>query len=412
MTAAAADALLMELFSQPQAREDPYPVYRQLREAAPVHRSSFGPVVLSRYHDCVQALRDHRLGKGEATSGLVPGGDSSAGDVDAELRDAFFERAGNTMLFVNPPDHTRLRRLVSRAFTPGRVEALKPQVARMVSDILDRMADEGETDAMAALAFPLPVAVIGDLVGVPAEDRAAFQPLVRDAVRALDFSADPDAVRQAFVAQDRMGEYMSGLIAERRKHPTDDLLSGLIDARDRGDALTEDEMVATAILLFAAGFETTTNLIGNGLLALLQHPVELRRLRDLPILLGTAVEELLRWDAPVQLDARTVLEPAEIAGEALEPGDFVITLLGAANRDPQRFADPELFDVGRSDNTPLSFASGIHYCLGAGLARMEAATVFGQLLARFGEIRLADRPERRDNLTLRGLATLPVEVRA
>jgi cytochrome P450 len=410
---ATADTLVFQLMLTPEGRRDPYPLYRQLREAAPVLRSGFGPLVLSRYDDCVSALRDPRLGRGtslraEGDSGPVGFG---ALDADPARRQRFFEQAGNNMLFADPPDHTRLRRLVSRAFTPKRIEALRPAVQRMVDEVLDHMAGAGAVDVMEVLAFPLPVAVIGELVGVPASVRPSFQPLVRAGTAALDPAAPAEVLEDATAAMERMRAYFAELVAERRSESTDDLLSGLVAARDAGDALNDDEVIATAILLFAAGFETTTNLIGNGLLALLQQPEEMRRWREHPALAPLAVEELLRWDSPVQVNMRTALEPAELAGEHLDPGDVVIVLQGGANRDPARFDRPEELDLSRPGNAPLSFGMGIHHCLGAGLARMEGELVFNSLLARFAAIALAsEEVEWRPNLTLRGLASLPVEL--
>lgn len=403
-----AENLLLSLFVDPGVRADPYPTYRALRERAAVYRSALGPVVLSRYDDCNRALRDHRLGKGNEGGGFDLGG------VPNELRQRLFaRRSGSSMLFANPPDHTRLRALAAKAFTPRRVEALRPEVERLVGDLLAPLGDGEVVDVMAALAFPLPVAVIGELLGIPAEDRAQFQPLVRDQVAAFEPFADDEVLDRALAASDESERYMADLVEQRHHDPRDDLLSALVKAEEGDDRLSREEVVATALLLFAAGFETTTNLIGNGLLALLRHPDQLERLRADPSLVRTAVEELLRWDSPVQIDARTVLDPAEVAGERLDPGEVVLTLLGSANRDPDRFVDPEAFDVGRTDATSISFASGIHFCLGAPLARLEGQVVLDALLGRFGSIELAiDEPEWRPTLTLRGLASLPVQLGA
>jgi cytochrome P450 len=416
VTDTVADNLLLRILLDPETRRDPYPFYRELRGRAPVLRSSIGPLVLSRYHDCLEALRDPRLGRGTwaRLRGELPMPRVPAGfDVDLERTRGFFERAGNSMLFADPPDHTRLRQLVSRAFTPQRVERLRPAVQALVNDLLDAMAEAGEVDVIESLAFPLPVTVIGELLGVPPADRAGFQPLVSAGVAALDPTVDSATLERAIALQDQMAGYFAGLVAERRRQPADDLLSGLVAARDEGDALSDDEVIGTAILLFAAGFETTTNLVGNGLLALLRHPDQLQRWRADPDLARSGVEELLRWDSPVQLNARTALVPAEVAGQKLAPGDFVTLLVAGANRDPAKFGDGEVLDVGRSDNAPLSFGSGIHHCLGAALARMEGEVVFNSLLSRFGTIELAvDEPERRPTLVLRALKSLPVRLAA
>jgi cytochrome P450 len=398
------DQLLLDLLMSPEGRRDPYPLYRELRQTAPVHRSSFGALVLSRYDDCLQALRDPRLGRGNRGARL-------AGSLPDELLARQRERQQLSMLFANPPAHTRLRRLVSREFTPARVLGLRPAIEAMVARILDGIADRGEVDVMAELAFPLPVTVIGELLGVPEADRAGFQPLVRKTIVTLEFNADEAGYRAAAEATDEMGAYFADLLAKRRRDPQGDLLSALAAAPDADDRLTEPEVVATALLLFAAGFETTTNLIGNGLHALLSHPEQMAALRTHPDDAPAAVEEILRWDSPVQLNGRVALAPAFVAGHDLQPGDWVMCLQGAANRDPGRFSEPESFDVRRDGGAPLSFGNGIHYCLGAGLARAEGDVVLRALLNRFVAIEPLDpNPPWRSGLTLRGLAELPVRV--
>jgi cytochrome P450 len=397
------DQLLLDLLVSPEGRRDPYPLYRELRRTAPVYRSSFEALVLCRYDDCLQALRDPRLGRGNRGARLT----SLPDDLLARQQ----ERQQLSMLFANPPTHTRLRRLVSREFTPGRVLRLRPAIETMVARILDGIADRGEVDVMAELAFPLPVTVIGELLGVPEADRAGFQPLVRRTIVTLEFNADEAGYRAAAEASDEMAAYFADLLAKRRRDPQDDLLSALAVAPDADDRLTEAEVVATAILLFAAGFETTTNLIGNGLLALLSHPEQMAVLRADPEGTPVAVEEILRWDSPVQLNGRVALEPAVVAGQDLQPGDWVMCLQGSANRDPERFSEPERFDVRRDEGAPLSFGNGIHYCLGAGLARAEGDVVLRGLLDRFVAIEALDpNPPWRSGLTLRGLAELPVRV--
>jgi cytochrome P450 len=262
------------------------------------------------------------------------------------------------------------------------------------------------------LGFPLPVAVIGHLVGVPASDHDWFRQRVRDGAASLELSADLEVMHRAAVALGEMSDYFDGLVARRRGEPEDDLLSALIAAEDAGDRLSHEELIANVILLFAAGFETTTNLIGNGVVALCAHPAELVRLRADPSLLPSAVEEILRFDSPVQVDGRSALADTTLPdGTPVKEGETALTLLGAANRDPDRFTDPERFDVGRSDNAPLSFAWGIHHCLGAALARAEGAAVFGALLDRFSDVAVLDDPPRwRRSLTLRGLDGLTVRL--
>ena len=399
------DGLVMETLLTPEGRADPYPRYRQLRDVAPVHRSDLGAVwFLTRWADCNAVLRDPRLGKGDLN-------DDRRALFNPGLPPRQQTVMGNSMLFVNPPDHTRLRGLVSRGFTPRRMQDLEAHVGHMADVIVDRMAVEGDVDVMDALAFRLPVQVIGELVGVPPSDRDQFRTLVRASAAALEPGVTAEQVEDAEHAMAIMDDYFRSLIERRRADLEHDLVSALIAARDGEDRLSEDEMVATLILLFAAGFETTTNLIGNGLLCLLRNPDQFARLRAEPDLVGSAVEEMLRFESPVQVDARTAFEPVEIDGHRVGAGETVVTFLGAANRDPAEFVDPERFDVARDPNHPLSFAAGIHYCLGANLARLEGRIVFDRLVRRTADIEwLDDAPDWRGTLILRGVNHLHVRI--
>jgi cytochrome P450 len=401
-----ADVLLAELVATPEGRADPYPRYATLRSLAPVHRSAFGFWALSRYDDCQQLLRHPGVGKD------VSGAANSLGLTDEQRagQDRFRNDRSN-MLTADPPDHTRLRGLVTRAFTPRTVQSLRARIVALVDQLLDDLPP-GEVDVMDALAFPLPVTVIGEMLGVPAEDRPGLRPLVRSVTAVLELAVTPDALDEATAADTRLREYFSGLVAERRARPRDDLLTELIDAEDRGDQLSEHELISTAILLFAAGFETTTHLIGNGLLALLRHPDQLARLRSDRSLIRPGVEELLRYDSPVQIAVRAAYQDLSIGGDRVEAGSVVLALLGAANRDPARFRDPERFDVGRDEAAPMSFGGGIHFCLGAALARLEGQIVLDRLLDRFATMELAAVPTHRDSLTLRGLVDLRVRFTA
>lgn len=407
-----ADALIFELLATPEGRADPYPRYAQLREHWPVHRlvldvpgNSVGTWVLTRFDHCQAVLRHPRVGKDFASMQRRWGIDE--GELAAQQA---FSSERPSMLFSDPPDHTRLRGLVSKAFTPRTVEALRPHIVRLADEVLDTLGS-GEVDVMAALAFPLPVSVIGEMLGVPRADRPQFQRLVRASAAALEPFVSAESLAGANEATLEMEDYFRHLVAERRKAPTDDLLSKLIATEDGGDQLSTQELLSTAILLFAAGFETTTNLIGNGLLALLRHPAELERLRQDPSLLPSAVEELLRYDSPVQVNGRIAGETVEIDGHTFPPGATLLVLQGAANRDPARFPDPDRLDIGRADGASMSFGTGIHFCLGAALARVEGQVVFGRLLERYATIELLDdNPRYRDSITLRGLAELPVKL--
>lgn len=404
------DDALYQVFASATGLDDPNPFYRTLREQVPVHISGFGGIVFSRYDDCRALLRDNRFGNGDASPNRAFGsGPPDAMAVRKEMEERRAEQP-KSMLRLDPPDHTRQRSLVSRAFTPRRVEGLRARVAELVDERLDAMAEAGTCDAMELLAEPLPVSVISEMLGVPQTDWPEIRVLVSDLVQSLEPSATADELKKADAAGTEMWHYFAGLVALRRAEPQDDLLSALIQARDEQDMLVEGEILAVANLLFAAGAETTTNLIGNGLNALFNHPDQLERLWADPSLVSPAVDEILRFDSPVQLDGRVCLEEAEACGVRFSPGDRLLTLLGAANRDPAHFDDAERFDVGRQGEPVMSFASGIHYCLGANLAKVEGQEVFAGLIRRFERIEPAgDRPYRR-RLVLRGLEECPVTV--
>jgi cytochrome P450 len=402
------DGLLAEILLTPEGKADPYPRYAAIREHAPAFRSAMGFVVFGRYEDCLSVLRDPRFGKGEP--GAVW---EEYGLTEDEWLARFDSSATNrrSLLSLDPPDHTRLRKLVAKAFTPRTVERLRPGIVAITDGLIDRFDTASPVDVISALALQVPMAVIGEMLGVPEADRAALQPLIRTAVATLEFTPPLEQLEAAAAAARAISERFEELIADRRAHPTDDLLSELIHVEEEGDQLTHDELLSTIILIYAAGFETTTNLIGNGLLALLDHPDELQRLRDDPTLSRSAVDELLRWDSPVQLDGRQAFEDLDVQGVAVEAGQQVVTMLGSANRDPRVFEDPDRLDVGRDGPAPMSFGSGIHYCLGASLARAEGQVVFERLLDRFATIEPAwgdERPRYRDSIVLRGLETLPV----
>ncbi|MGI5237524.1 cytochrome P450 [Dactylosporangium sp. CA-139066] len=382
-------------------RRDPYPRYARLREISPIVRAADDALVVTGYADCQTVVRDGRLAH------MPPDMLAFLGFPDWREHPAL-RLMYTSMLVLNPPDHTRLRRLVSSAFTARRVQGLRPAVERMVDGLLDDLAATagGTADFVAAFAFPLPVAVIGELLGVPAADRAQFQTLVRDWTQILE-RITPEVLERADPAAAAIRDYLAGLLQERRQDPADDLLTALTQAQAADDRLTDEEVLSNASLLFAAGFETTTNLLANGLAALLAHPGQLALVPQAP---EAAVEELLRFDSPVQLSARVVTEPVEVGGVTVEAGERIVAYLGAGNRDPERFADPDELRLTRDDNGPLSFGGGIHYCLGAPLARLEAQVALAALARRFPGIELAGEPQRRDSLSLKGFTAMPVSV--
>lgn len=410
------DQLFATIFFTPEGYADPIPSYREMHETAPIHLSAFGGAVLSGYEHCRGLLRDPHFGNGDTR--VSP---SSFNQTDPDLlavRQEIAERTAQgaqSMLGLDPPDHTRQRSLVSRAFTPRTVEKLRPRIAQQVETYLDQLVADGGGDLMTALATPLPVSVISEMLGVPAEDWPGIREPVTALVASLEPGATVDELRASIEARDILVEYFNHLIEHRTAEPADDLLSALIAARDEHDKLSHAEVLAVAILLFAAGAETTTNLIGNGMNALLNHPDQMERLWADPSLVPAAVEEVLRYDSPVQLDGRTCLEATEFAGLAFDVGDRVITLLGGANHDPAHFEDPDRFEVtryaeGSTTEPVMSFGSGIHYCLGANLARVEGQEALSGLIRRFSSIEAAGGRPYRQRMVLRGLESCPITV--
>jgi cytochrome P450 len=384
----------------PEFVADPYPTYHRLRTEDPVHHSPLGFWVLTRYDDVVAALRDPRLAK-EAIASFV-----------AARFGAPVPATGLSMLDRDPPDHTRLLGLVSKAFTPRVVEGLRPRIQQIVDALIDGAAARGSMDLIEEFAYPIPVIVICEMLGVPVEDHEHFKGWSLDIARGLDLiwlGPDSEVGRRSIAARQALADYFRGLIAQRRAAPRTDLLSGLIAAEEAGDKLNEVELLATCILLLIAGHETTVNLIGNGTLALLRHRDQLERLQREPGLITSAVEELLRFDGPVQRTARIPSEDMTIGGHTIAKGEMVMPFIGAADRDPAQFRDPDRLDIGRTDNRHIAFGWGIHFCLGAPLARLEGQIAISTLVRRLPKLSLAtDAPEYRQSLTLRGLKALPV----
>jgi pimeloyl-[acyl-carrier protein] synthase len=384
----------------PRVYRDPYPTYAKLRAHDPVHWNTLGRSwVISRYRDVDAILRDHTRFSN----------DTRHRRLSREFQTPSTFPRGPSMLFLDPPDHTRLRALVQQAFTPRAIEALAPRIRQIAARLLDQIADPTAFEVMEALARPLPMIVMAELLGVHTEERVQFQTWSRQRARALEPTMTARERQEADQAADALDAYFLGLMKQRRVEPRDDLISALVAVEAAGDKLTEDELVVMLRLLLVAGNETTTNLIGNGLLALLRRPDQLRLLRSDPGLMPGAVEELLRYDAPVQVDGRTALAEMEVGGRRIQKGQGVLLLIGSANRDPEVFDQPDQLDITRQGPSHLTFGRGIHHCLGAPLARLEARIVFETLLERFGEMRLGvAKPPFRDNVVLRGLQELSI----
>ena len=377
---------------------DPYPVYTRLRERSPVHHSRLaGAFVLSRYADVDRVLRDHALFSSSPDLRKSP---------KTGYRQPLEERS---MLFMDPPDHTRLRALVNKAFTRPAINALEPRIRAIMAGLLDDIEEPNGFDLMEAVAVPLPVIVIAEMLGIPQEDRARFRIWSDQRARLLEpmlTRAEHQTAAEAWV---HLGQYFLSVIKSRQGEPRDDIMTRLVQAEDQGDTLSETEMLNMLRLLLVAGNETTTNLIGNGMLALLRHPDQLQALRDNPGLIPAAVDELLRYDSPVQMALRCAVEDCDIDGTPLRAGQDVILLGGSANRDPDAFENPDQLDFNRKKPDHISFGRGIHYCLGAALANLEGRIAFEMLLERFDSLRLlANRPVYRYNIVLRGLESLPV----
>lgn len=395
----------------PEVVADPYPLFRTLRDVDPVHHSDIvGGWVLTRFADVKACLTDTRL----SSDRITPFVRYRAGREDAPLIETLGRTLGLWAVFTDPPKHTRLRALMNRAFTTRAVERLRPRIADVVDDLLARVRDRGRMDLIRDVAWPLPIAVIGDMIGVPAADRDRFKTWSDDLATFVGSAVTtPGKYARAAGSLGAMHEYFSALLADRRRTPRDDLASALLAAEEHDDRLTEDEIIATAILLLFAGHETTTNLIGNGMLALLRAPAELARLRAQPAVATSAVEEILRYDGPSGAMTRVALEDVAIDGVNIPRGDRLFLMINAANRDPRQFEDADRFDVTRDPNRHVAFGAGIHFCVGAPLARLEAQIAVPALLAALPDLALAtDAPAWLDSLVFRGVTSLPVTFRA
>jgi cytochrome P450 len=386
----------------------PYDVYAALREQEPV--AWFEPTgqwLISRHDDVNALLRDRRLGR----TYLHVGTHAEFGHPEDPAHLAPFWRVVRSgMLDREPPDHTRLRRLVSKAFTPRTVENLRPTVERLAAELVTGLLDAGGGDLIAMVAEPLPVAVIAEMLGVPESDRHLLRPWSADICGMYELNPSREAQDTAVRACEEFSDYLRGLARLRRTEPSDDLITALVQVSDEGDRLTEDELIGTCVLLLNAGHEATVNVTGNGWWALFRNPDQLAALRADLSLLPTAVAELMRYDTPLQMFERWVLEDIEVRGVPIPRGTEIALLFGSANHDPAVFADPERLDLSRVDNPHLSFGAGIHYCLGAPLANLELVASFLTVLRRAPSLRLVREPEWNAGYIIRGLKELLVEV--
>ncbi len=390
-------------------KADPYPAYAELRATAPVHRTTLpdgrGVWLVTRYEDVLAIFKDERFVK-DWRKVMTPEQLAQIPPIPEVM-----EPLSQNMLDTDPPDHERLRALVSKAFTPRLIERMRPRVQAIADVLLDVVEDRGEMDLIDDYAFPLPITVIAELLGVPSEDRNKFREWSDAAVSG---NATKEYLEKVLIPHmQAFTDYLRALFKEKHKHPREDLISALVRAEEAGEKLNEDELLGMVFLLLVAGHETTVNLIGNGTLALLRYPEQFRKLREDPSLIKPAVEELLRYDGPVETSTeRFAKEDVVIGGTVIPRGEMVLVVIAAADRDPERFRDPDALDITRVDNRHLAFGKGIHHCLGAPLARMEGQIAIGTLLRRMPELRLKEPPESlawRPGMVLRGLQSLPVE---
>jgi cytochrome P450 len=404
----AADPLSLDHLVEAEQRANPYPFYHRLRAAAPIHHDEMYGWVFSRHADVVAALREPHMSaeRSQLSSVEIP---EAVRELVAPAKRAFMRQ----MLFIDPPDHTRLRSLVNKAFTPRAVAAMREQVQAIVDELLGEIEARGQTaDMIEQFAYPLPVVVIAQMMGVPRADHAQFTAWTSELGALIGGSAlTPERAPQALSAVLQMMAYFRQIIADHRANPREDLLQALLDAEDRGDVLSEDELLGNCMLLLAAGHGTTTHLIGNGLLALFRHPDQWERLVAEPELAASAVTEILRYEGTVQMTSRVAREPVTIGGQRVGAGERVITLLAAANRDPAQFPEPDRLDLTRRENRHVAFGHGIHYCVGAPLAQIEGQVALASIARRLPRLRAADsldELEWMDSVVFRGLTALPV----
>ena len=403
MSATVAPPLSLYRLLDPEVLADPYPLYHRLRTESPVHWDPFLHAwVVTRYADVVTVLHRFSAQRTPTPEQLAAMGLQTLTPIAAVMV--------RQMLFLDPPAHTRIRGLASQAFTPRRVERLRAHIQEITEGLLDPLVERGRLDVIADLAEPLPAIVTAEMLGVPTADARQLKAWSADFAEMLgNFQHNPDRVAGVIRSTDAMIEYFRDAIREQQRRPREGLIQALLTAEVDGDRFTEDEVIANVIVTMVGGQETTTNLIGNGVLSLLRNPDELARLRDDPSLVGPAVEELLRYESPSQHTARLAPEDVVLGGQAIRRRQAVIAVMAAGNRDPERFADPDRLDLTRPDNRHLAFGWAAHFCFGAPLARVEGQIAFATLLRRLPELRLEPGPlVWRQNLGLRGLTALPV----
>ena len=385
---------------------DPYPVYTQMRERAPIwYHEPTDHWLVSRFADVNALLRDRRFGR---TYHHVATHAEMGRPEEPDWHGPFWHLIRSGILDMEPPDHTRVRALVSKAFTPRMVEGMRDRIQGMMDGLVDGVEGGGEFDLISTLAEPLPVAVIAELLGVPNEDRGLLRPWSADICGMYELRPSEETARTAVRACVEFSDYLRTLSRERRADPRDDLISALAQVLDEGERLTEDELIGTCVLLLNAGHEATVNVTGNGWWSLFRNPDQLARLRDDAGLVPRAIEELMRWDTPLQMFERWVLEDSEICGAAVPKGAELGLLFGSANRDPAVFDRPDDLDVGRDPNPHVSFGAGVHFCLGAPLARLELETSFSTVLRRLPALQLVAEPRWKPNYIIRGLRELRV----
>ena len=407
MSVQVAQSLSLSNLLRPEVRANPYPFYAQLRSQDPVHwDEDMGFWVLTRYADVASAFNDPRFSRAQGLTGWY----QRRPESEQAAAEPVYHAYSKMMTYSDPPYHTRLRGLANKAFTPRMVEQMRLHIQQIVEDLLDAVQVRGRMDVIHDLAYPLPIIVIAEMLGLPAEERKRFKEWSDNLFAVFGLvRRSPNLMEKASQSLTEMTDYVTALSQDRRLQPREDLLTALVTVVDEGERLTQAELVANVGLILAAAHETTTNLIGNGMLALLQNPGQMQILRENPALVTAAVEEILRYDSPAQIVYRSATEDVKIDGKRIGQGQLVNLILGAANRDSAHFSEPDQFDITRNESRHIGFGLGIHFCLGAPLARLEGQIAFTTLLRRFPQLRLAtDTLEWQEHPTFRGLKSLPV----